>query len=90
MLIDEIRTEVKRFAELMEKNLRKNDHKTQWRSYGITRIRWFFDRLNDEVTELDKALSSGSAQDIADEAADVSNFAMMIADICLKGDDHGL
>jgi hypothetical protein len=37
-------------------------------------------QLDDEYADLDKALDSGSDDDIIHEAADVANIAMMIAD----------
>lgn len=80
----DIRPEVTRYAKAMEKKLRKNDHKHQWLLYDVRDIQWFLDRLKGEVEELEDALKSGSADDVADEAADVGNFAMMIMDIRSK------
>ncbi len=94
-----LRPEVQAFAELMEENLRKHDAPRGprgWRTDGAASLRR---RLRDELAELDDALLQrqddgwpdwhGPA--IAKEAADVANFAMMIADVCgglLGGDDE--
>lgn len=42
---------------------------------------YLLDRLNHEVLELAIALENGTKEQIRLEAADVANFAMMIADI---------
>lgn len=41
----------------------------------------FMQRLQGEVLELCLAIENGSPEDIRNEAADVANFAMFIADI---------
>lgn len=75
----ELRSEVKWFAEQMERVLRKNDHKGGWRESHTT---WLFRRLDDETVELRKALGKNRpfSKKTIDEAVDVANFAMMIAD----------
>lgn len=79
-----LRPEVQRFAELMELQLRANDHKPGWKN---DTARSLFRRLSeDEIAELGAAISvrltTGDATGVAKEAADVANFAMMIADVC--------
>lgn len=72
----ELRPEVARFAQLMERRLRANDHKGGWRGdtpHALLR------RLREETDELYLAIT---AEDVGNEAADVANFAMMIADVC--------
>lgn len=86
------RPEVRAFADLMEQTLRKNDHKGTWK--GEARL-WLLSRLREEVQELEEAISYAQSYDTSDrgarinpwgavgrEAADVANFAMMIADVC--------
>lgn len=69
----ELRPVVLKFAEVMERQLRKNDWKGHW---GCCTGSYLFNRLRGEVNELARA----PAQDRLAEAADVANFAMMIAD----------
>ena len=79
---------VTQFGFDMLRKLRKNSHKAHWN----TVTHWYlFGRLNEEVSELSKALNKRYSiqptadrkelsQAIIDECADVANFAMMIAD----------
>lgn len=73
------------FARRMERKLKLNDHKDHWTT---CEAEWLFDRMQDEREELLAAmpnepweLSEDEKDKIIDEAADVANFAMMIADI---------
>ncbi|MGE7271378.1 hypothetical protein ACQKK5_07950 [Brevibacillus panacihumi] len=72
-----IRSEVTWFAEEMEKKLRENDHKGGWEDCDIL---WLYGRLLEEVDEL----AAAEGDDIVREAADVANFAMMIAHLSRK------
>ena len=82
-----VRKCVAEFAEAMEEKLSANDHKGGWDRSSVT---YLLERLRQEVDELDLAASKtcshcGVAHEpntkrIIDEAADVANFAMMIAD----------
>lgn len=72
-----LRKEVRLFAEQMELKLRKNDHKGHW---DVCRPGYLIDRLKEETKELEKILYSENPKQIISEAADVANFAMMIAD----------
>lgn len=71
------RPSVNWFAEKMELKLRENDHKGGWEHCSP---HWLLDRLKQEVLELENAISSSDANEITKEAADVANFALMIAD----------
>ena len=62
-------------ANHMFEKLRRNAHKAHWQT--VTN-QWLFDRLKQEVAELENALADGI--DIVHECADVANFAAMIAD----------
>ena len=78
-----MRIEVKRFAEAMENRLQENDHKPGWKNAKLPLL---FRRLREEVDELfDATLPIDewemNTEAIGKEAADVANFAMMIADI---------
>jgi hypothetical protein len=86
------RPEVRAFADLMEAKLRENDHKGGWANGHPCHL---FDRLKEEAGELGLVIYHGvpSARrerltvppdplKVGREAADVANFAMMIADVC--------
>lgn len=73
-----VRPEVQWFAKQMEAKLRANDHKQHWSK--LQRI-YLIERLFQEANELWLAIRNGEPVDnIVQEAADVANFAMMIAD----------
>lgn len=70
------------FGELMIEKLDANDHKPTWKEEALIDLQ---DALEREVNELGEAIlciETGEAisKDVAREAADVANFAMMIAD----------
>lgn len=80
------RPEVRAFADLMERQLRANDHKPGW-DHDVAEDLLL--RLRQETQELAEAIAPGSRtttkawrQQVGTEAADVANFAMMIADVC--------
>jgi NTP pyrophosphatase (non-canonical NTP hydrolase) len=65
----------------MEERLSANDHKPGWiGELPSTLLR----RLREEADELEIAFNARghTKGDILREAADVANFAMMIADVC--------
>ncbi len=72
-----VRVEVRRMSLLMELKLRKNDHKGGWKHLMREQLLAF---LDGEVAELREALLQGDPLDIAQECADICNYAMMIAD----------
>lgn len=75
-----VRREVREFARAMEAKLVANDHKGGWRGDSAPDLH---KRLVEESAELKEALHDlkTSKQTILHEAADVANFAMMIADV---------
>lgn len=81
----EIRHSVMVFAIEMEKKLRANDHKGGWEN---TEISVLFNELRVESGELFSVMyhSDGKVdpKSVVEEAADVANFAMMIADNARK------
>lgn len=79
MTTNNTRPSVKWFAEQMERKLSANDHKGQWQSCDAM---WLLRRLKEETTELEEALLQAKfdAHELINEAADIANFAMMIAD----------
>ena len=73
------RREVAAFARLMERELRANDHKGGWKAWQTVSA---LVRLREETDELATALlRNESPSVIGEEAADIANFAMMIADM---------
>lgn len=75
---------VLRFAVEMEMRLRENDWNGGWDDCNTD---WLYAQLLKECTELHDAVSKTIYQpnritQIGIEAADVANFAMMIADNC--------
>jgi NTP pyrophosphatase (non-canonical NTP hydrolase) len=64
------------FANEMEKKLGVNDHKSGWEGMTYPQL---IRRLRQELGELERAIAKGKPGVIG-EAADVANFAMMIAD----------
>lgn len=76
----QLRPEVRAFAEAMELALQQNDHKGGWS--GCSEL-YLVERMREEEAELVKTLITDGDQlpAILKEAADVANFAMMIADV---------
>lgn len=72
------RPSVVAFAEAMEGKLVANEHKGGW--WNDTPIA-LIARLREEVDELERSLTGHTANEVLKEAADVGNFAMMIADL---------
>jgi len=73
-----LRPEVGAFAAIMEAELRKHDDRPGWKNEDV---QWLFSRLKDESAELIKAIHTKGPISVGREAADVANFAMMIADV---------
>lgn len=76
-----IRDSVMRFAEQMEIKLQENDHKGGWQQCEDD---YLIGRLQQETYELYLAMNHKEPLEVRREAADVANFAMMIADIAWK------
>ena len=76
-----LRKEVHWFAQEMERKLRKNDHKRHWSHCEAQHLSM---RLTQEREELRRAVACGDPDEILSEAADVGNFAMMIADVARR------
>lgn len=70
------RAEVIVFCDMMERVLRQNDHKGD--SWKLKSTEALFERLREEVDELEEALRTQSDAAVK-EAIDVANFAMFIA-----------
>jgi len=68
--------EVMIFAEAMERKLRENAHKGDWRDCEET---YLDERIDQELDEFREALGRGD--NVLGEGADVANFIMMLCDI---------
>lgn len=69
------------FAKRMESKLAKNRHKGNRDGWLKDSEYSLLNRLREEVAELNDAMDrQESFVEVADEAADVANFAMMIGD----------
>ena len=70
---------VEAFADEMQRQLNKNRRKGGWREDSL---RALLGRLYEEADELEEEIVADLDPDrIRKEAADVANFAMMIADV---------
>jgi hypothetical protein len=83
------RPEVVAFADLMERQLRANDHKPGWKHDEPFDLQ---ERVEQEAAELSTAVAeweghtgyteAALSRAVGREAADVGNMAMMVADVC--------
>lgn len=78
---------VLRFAKLMEAKLEKNRHKGDHHSWRKESTNDLWERVCEELGELDSAILKQSLQGVAYEAADVANFLMMIADKAIENEN---
>ena len=81
----EVREEVRDFAIEMEERLRANDYKGGWKNelpqFLIARVREELEELDEAVDRIRaNCLEDELADNVWHEAADVANFAMMVAD----------
>ncbi len=75
-----LRPEVVAFARAMERKLRKHDSARGKRGWRNASIYWVMLRLMEETGELARVVRRRGSQTVLDEAADVGNLAMMVAD----------
>lgn len=73
----ELRPEVQRFAEAMEKQLRANEYKTSWK---ICRQGYLLGEMVRNYKEFESALRRENGEAILRRAVNVANFAMMLVD----------
>lgn len=79
--IENLERPLKSFFEAMVYKLHKNAHKGRWEHIGIGDA---FQGMAGESEELNEAIGRRSNIEIVLEAADVANFAMIIANIAMK------
>ncbi len=75
-------TELANFIDGMVYKLAKNAHKGKWEDLDLAGA---LSRLEDEVRELEEAIKEGNRIEIILEAADIANFAMMVASVAIRG-----
>lgn len=77
----DVRPEIKLFAEVMEKQLQKNEHKGGWKDCESSFLKQELFKNSRElsITEIHFPYDK---QTILRRAANIANFAMMIADVC--------
>jgi hypothetical protein len=78
-----LREEVAWFARKMEVQLRRHEYKGGW---DDSTSEYLLDRLVQEAEELREAIRSKKSERVTAEAADVANFAMMLADVFNRRD----
>ena len=79
--VSTLRPEVLAFAFIMEKQMRAHDAKHNFDNAWLEKSPFdLFIRIFDECAELGRALNTPMYLGVDGEAADVANFAMMVAD----------
>jgi hypothetical protein len=81
------RPQVEAFADAMEAKLRKHDWQYHWSGLAV---QYLFSALDDTSKELRAAVTVGNPTIALRKAADVANYAMMLADIVRRGVDEGI
>ena len=74
----ELRPAVKWFAQLMETKLRARDYRGGWSGCSIDNLAG---QMGEEIEELAEAIGCGRKKCIIEEAVDVANYCMMLADV---------
>lgn len=72
------RSEVIWFSEQMELKLAKNDHRPGWKD---ATYEYLLELMREHADKLERSILNGNHAQVILDAADVANFAMMIADI---------
>lgn len=73
--------ELKQLVDAMRYKLKKNAHKGKWEGMTLDKA---IELLKGEVAELEEAASRDSDIEIILEAADVANFALIVANLAMK------
>lgn len=71
---------IKSFVDAMVYKLSKNAHKGKWSDLDVGSA---FVRMEEEREELQNAMANGNTVEILLEAADVANFALILANIAV-------
>lgn len=73
----DLRPVLQGFAEMMEKKLRKNDHKTSWRELPVEAL---FRLLMVEIEEFKIAHEFLGKDEARNELIDIANFCLILHD----------
>lgn len=79
--VQQYRDDIRRFVDAMVYKLRVHHKKGRWEEMPLERA---LELLRGEVQELDTAVKEGNLLEILTEAADVANYAMIIASIATE------
>jgi len=71
----------RRFTDAMAYKMVLNKHKGRWEDVNLEEM---LKRLKDEVDELEEAIGTKNMVEILLEAADVANFAMIVASVAIE------
>lgn len=82
--MDQYHDDIKQFINLMVYKLQKNVHKGRWEHIDIWDAFWM---MQTESGELMRAIRERNIDEIYLEAADVANFAMILASILKERGD---
>lgn len=77
----ELTPDLRRFWDAQVYKLRRNKHKGRWADLSVEDA---MVGLMDEAGELQGAIGEGSSMEILMEAADVGNFALIVANVALE------
>lgn len=70
------------FMSVMRHKLERNAHRGRWQDADVSKV---LDAIDAEVRELRDAVASGDPAEVMLEAADVANFALIVAFVALRG-----
>lgn len=76
-----MRKEIKDFATIMETKMLLNEHKG---GHERLKVEELMKLLHQEVRELKAAIDDKDYKNVIMECADVANYAMMLADKCIR------
>jgi hypothetical protein len=85
--MDEIRPELKKFAQFQESVLKSNDYKGGWRNMSLNSL---FDDLVKNIDEARETIKGRNAALFRKQITDIANYAMMIFDNINRPDPNGL
>lgn len=85
--LEPIRSKITMFFDAMVYKLRVNAHKGAWENINLTDAIGF---MQGEISELMQAIDEGgNTTELVLEAADIANFALIIANIAHRDAGHG-
>jgi len=67
------------FALAMEERLKANDDRGDWKDEGVERLTL---RMRQQLIRFEQTIDYQHQKNILNDAADVANFSMFIADVC--------